>query len=233
MNPGVPRVLSRVTPGKLEAVLISLKERKKRLLYNGSMMQHYNDRMFIYTSLGGPKGTKLVVERHHHRTQYMHLNYGRDKMDIRAVKIRGTQFDGLGGFARAGYALELTTSNFLQTPMLTRFGSFLERDKAIEIAEQWGLDYVILDEIRKPHVEDSLYHRHPLFSHNFHWSPEPPTHHRIGDAEYTWRGDEHIDYKDRNAHSAVPANSFRSLWARRPTAAANKKPAVAAAAPKV
>lgn len=212
-DPCLPRVLNRVTPGRLEATLTLLKERRKRTRYQSSMFQHYGDRVQLYVSRGGPKkGTKYIVEPHHNRAQYTHRGSFKGRYDIRAVKTAGAQYDMMGNTTRTTWDASLCTTNAVDNGSLRKNYRCLPKEEAIARVEEWGVRYIMLDEIRKPSLENAKYHRHSLFANKFYWSPFPETNHRIGEADFKWRGDEQISYADYGAATAHPRNLFRSLW---------------------
>lgn len=232
-DPCLPRVLNRVTPGRLEATLIFLKERRKRLVYQGSQFMHFSDRMQMFVSQGGVrKGTRYIVEPHHNRAQFHHPGAFKGQYDIRSVKTQNTQHDMIGGYTRTAWDLSICSTNAFQDGSLKRHFKNISKQEAIDRVESWGVRYILLDEIRKPRLQDCKYHRHNLYADNFYWTPFPETNHRIGDAEYKWRGNEEIGYGDYGAATASPRNQFRSLWHKLSASGDSQKPAAAAAAPK-
>ncbi|CCW62263.1 unnamed protein product [Phytomonas sp. EM1] len=212
-QPHIPRVLDRMgTPARLEATLVHIKERKKRFRYYGSTLANYNDRIFMYGSMGGPKGTRYIVEKHHHRVQYCHPGDPNNRYNIRTVRMANAQFDQLGGFTRMRWDNAIGNTNVLQDQSLDRNATCLLKQEAINRVEEWGVPYILLDEMRKPSVMDCKYHRHQLYPLKFRWSPDPATNGRTGDADWKWRGDELIPYTDCNASLKDDKNKFRSLW---------------------
>ncbi|ORC87032.1 uncharacterized protein TM35_000241820 [Trypanosoma theileri] len=211
-NPGVPRVLNRITPERLELTLILIKERKKKLRYLGSYLQHYNDRMFLYNGMGGLKGSKFIIERHHHRAQFSQATLHRDRYSVRSIKLKGSQFDQLGNFTRNTWDCSTASTNVFQEPTFRRHLSAIHKDEAIAFLEGWGVKYVLLDEIRKPSVEDSIYIKHKLYADKFSYIPFPVTNAYYGDADWKWKGNEKIDYSNYGATVKDDRNTFRSLW---------------------
>ncbi|EAN88452.1 hypothetical protein C3747_10g568 [Trypanosoma cruzi] len=217
-NPGLPRVLNRITPQRLELTLMLIKERKKKLRYLGSYLQHYNDRTFLYNAMGGLKGTKFILERHHHRAQFCHPTLHSERYDVRTVKLKGSQFDQLGNFTRNTWDCSIATTNLFQDATFRRHLTSVHKDEAIALLEGWGVKYVLLDEIRKPRVQDSIYVRHHLYAHKFPYIPDPVTNAYYGDADWKWKGDQKIDYKEHGAETKDDRNTFRSLWSFAPKA---------------
>ncbi|CCW68601.1 unnamed protein product [Phytomonas sp. Hart1] len=211
-QPNLPRVLHRITPAKLEATLVHIKERKKKLRYLGSSLSQFNDRIFLYGRTGGPKGARYIVEKHHHRTQYCHPGDNPNRYSIRSVQTGGGQFDQLGGFTRMRWDNAIGNTNIMQDQCLSRNATCILKQEAINRVEEWGVRYILLDEMRKPSVMDCKYHRHQLYPNKFRWNPDPATNSSMGDADWKWRGDELIDYTDYNATSKDAKNQFRSMW---------------------
>lgn len=206
-NPAIPRVLKRMTPSRMELTLILLKERKKKIRYLGSAFQQYGDRFLMYNARGGVRrGTRFIIERHHTRAQYCHPGYHSDRYNVRSIKTGGAQYDQLGNITRMTWDASTCTTNLLNDPTFKRMFSCLRKEEAISTMEEWGVRYVLLDEIRKPSLMDCKYHRHSIYANKFSWSSDPETNHYKGDAEYKWKGDEEIDYRGYNAQSSHPAN---------------------------
>ncbi|EPY34069.1 hypothetical protein AGDE_08023 [Angomonas deanei] len=187
--------------------------------YYGSYPHGYNDRVFFYSAMGGTRGGKrgsyTIIERSHSPKQTTHPGRKDKKVKVRTVKTNGdAMYAGLGGFYRVGWDQSISSTNMINDSSLKNWAKEIEKDAAIEFAESWGLKYVVLDEVRKPSVDQCMYFTHSLFAHKFHWSPEPPTNHAVGDAEFQWKGDEQFDYKDFGARMAKAPrrNEFRSLW---------------------
>jgi hypothetical protein len=206
-NPNLPRVLNKFTPDKMELLLIAMKERKKRSRYLGSAWQHFGDRWTIFGAQGTiRRGTRFILERHHGRNQFVHPGTHRNKVDIRTVKMAGAQFDQLGNYTRTTWDHSLATTNLLNDPTFKKLFRDMPKDQAISMMEEWGVRYVLLDEIRKPSLIDCKYHKHSIYPNKFSWSPDPETNYFRGDAEYKWKGDELIGYADYNAHVQHPDN---------------------------
>lgn len=219
-NPTMPRVLNRITPDRLELTLLCLKEHKKRMRYLGSHFQKYNDRLCWYGIRGNlSRGTRYVVTRHATRTQYVHPSHGHGNVDIRAIKLSGAQYDQMGNTTRTTWDLSMASTNSLNDVAMKRWMRNISRQNAINLLEQWGVKYVLLDEERKPQVVDSKYHKHSLFANKFYWSPDPKTDGRIGDVETKWKGLEQIPYDNYGAKTPSAKNAFRSLWERKPAVA--------------
>lgn len=229
-DPLVPRVVRRLTPSTLEANLIRIKELKKRTRYYGSHYQHFNDRNFVYINRGGPKGTRFIVEKSHSRCQFVHPGRPYNRYAIRSVKTRGAQHDMIGNFTMSTWdGLTLSTNPTYERRWMTQ----MHKNEAIKMVEEWGVNYVLLDEVRKPSVSDALYHRHSIYAKKFYWTPDPETNSQVGDADHRWRGNECIPYNDYGSRDKDPRNRFRSLWkAETPKTAmvAAAKPTVQAAA---
>lgn len=245
-NVALPRVLTKVTPQKLELAMILAKERRKRLRYLGSFYHHWSDRHHLYTSQGGVNGTKFILDRQRSRVQYHHPIRYKDKYTVRTIKTGGAQYDMIGNLTRERWDLQLFTTNIFNDTSFKRFFRSLDKDAAIEFLEQWGVKYVLLDEMRKPSVQDCMYFKHKLYAHNFPYIPDPVQTWQYGDADYQWKGTEKLDYSKYGATTKDSRNDFRSLWreaarqfqepvaAAAPTAAAAATPAaetVKAAAP--
>lgn len=212
-NPSMPRVLNQITPGRLELTLICLKEHKKRLHYLGSHFQGLNDRFYWYTNRGTlRRGTRYVVNKHSTRAQYVHPSHGSNSVDIRSIKLAGAQYDQMGNTTRTTWDLSMGTTNPANDIAMKRWMRNISRQNAINLLEQWGVRYVLLDEERKPQVVDSKYHKHRLFAEKFYWSPSPETNAYKGDAEMKWKEGELIPYDDYGAHTPSSKNAFRSLW---------------------
>lgn len=212
-NPTLPRVLNHVTPDRLELTLLCLKEHKKRMRYLGSHFQRYNDRLCWYGIRGNlRRGTRYVITRHTTRTQYVHPSHGHHNVDIRAIKLSGAQYDQMGNTTRNTWDLSMASTNPLNDVAMKRWMRNISRQSAINLLEQWGVRYVLLDEERKPQVVDSKYHKHSLFAHKFYWTPDPPTNGGKGDADWKWKGTELIAYDNYGAQTLSAKNVFRSLW---------------------
>ncbi|KPI85104.1 hypothetical protein ABL78_5829 [Leptomonas seymouri] len=206
-NPNLPRVLQKFTPDKMELLLIALKERKKKIRYLGSAFQHYGDRWAMFGAQGTiRRGTRFLLERHHTRAQYVHPGTSRNKVDIRAVKMAGTQYDQLGNHIRTTWDHSVASTNMMNDPTFRKLFRNMSKNEAISMMEEWGVRYIILDEIRKPSLVDCKYHKHSIYPNKFSWAPDPETNYFRGDAEYKWKGDELIAYSDYNAHVKHPAN---------------------------
>nr|CCC95728.1 unnamed protein product [Trypanosoma congolense IL3000] len=212
-NPGLPRVLNRITPQRLELTLMLIKERKKKLRYLGSYLQHYNDRTFLYNAMGGLKGTKFIVEKHHHRAQYCHPTLHSERYSVRTIKLKGSQYDQVGNFTRNTWDCSIATTNLFQDATFRRHLDAIHKDEAIALLEGWGVKYVLLDELRKPSVQDSIYIRHNLYIHKFPYIPDPVTNVYHGDADWKWKKDEKFDYSSYGASTKDNRNTFQSLWA--------------------
>lgn len=223
-NPMLPRVLNRITPDRLELTLMCLKEHKKRLRYLGSHFQRYNDRLYWYGIRGNLKrGTRYVVHRHSTRAQFLHPSHGHNTVDIRAIKLSGAQYDQMGNTTRNTWDLSMASTNPLNDVAMRRWMRNISRQNAINLLEQWGVRYVLLDEERRPQLVDSKYHKHSLFANKFYWRPDPHTDGRVGDVETKWKGLELIPYDNYGASTASAKNAFRSLWKRKPGPALKKE----------
>ncbi|KPA85178.1 putative mitochondrial hypothetical protein [Leptomonas pyrrhocoris] len=206
-NPTLPRVLKQFTPDRMELMLISIKERKKRARYLGSSFQHYNDRWTMFGAQGTVRrGTRFLLERHHTRAQFVHPEVHRNNVDIRTVKMAGAQFDQLGNYTRTTWDHEIASTNMLNDPTFKQLFRDMPKDQALSMMEAWGVRYIVLDEIRKPSLMDCKYHKHSIYPDKFSWAPDPETNYFRGDAEQKWKGDELIAYADYNAHVQHPAN---------------------------
>lgn len=206
-NPNLPRVLSKFTPDKMELLLIALKERKKKVRYLGSAFQHYGDRWGMFAAQGNVRrGTRFILERHHTRAQYVHPGSHRNKVDIRSVKMAGAQYDQMGNFSRTTWDHSVGSTNMLNDPTFRHIFRDMPKEQAMGLMEEWGMRYVVLDEIRKPSLVDCKYHKHQIYSNKFSWTPDPETNYFRGDAEYKWKGDELIAYDGYNAHVQHPTN---------------------------
>ncbi|CAJ1010130.1 hypothetical protein Q4I28_005444 [Leishmania naiffi] len=206
-NAYAPRVLNKMTPDRMELTMIILKERKKRVRYLGSQFHGFADRVHLFNARGGVRrGTRYIIETHHSRVEFRHPARNNKKVDVRAVKIAGAQYDSIGNFTRMTWDNSLCTTNLLSDPNFKRHFKSMPKDEAIAMLEEWGVRYVLLDEIRKPSLMDCKYHKHHLYADKFWWSPYPEINHMRGDAEYKWKGDELIAYSDYNAHVQHPGN---------------------------
>ncbi|KAL7699484.1 hypothetical protein N2W54_007672 [Lotmaria passim] len=224
-NPNLPRVLSKFTPDKMELLLIALKERKKKIQYLGSAFHHFGDRWTIYAAQGTlRRGMRFILEQHHTRAQFVHPGSHRNKVDIRSIKMAGAQFDQLGNFTRTTWDHSVSSTNMLNDPTFRKIFRDMPKEQAIGMMEEWGVRYVILDEIRKPSLMDCKYHKHSIYPNKFSWSPDPETNYFRGDAEYKWKGDELIAYTDYNAHVQHPANFDGGVPNAKRTGAAAVKP---------
>lgn len=206
-NPTLPRVLTKFTPDKMELLLIAIKERKKKMRYLGGAFQHYGDRWGMYAAMGNVrKGSRFILERHHTRAQYVHPGTHRNKVDIRSIKMTGAQFDSMANTTRSTWDHEVCSTNMLSDPTFRRLFRDMPKNEALAMMEEWGVRYVVLDEIRKPSLVDCKYHKHQIYSNKFSWAPDPETNYFRGDAEFKWKGDELIAYPDYNAHVQHPSN---------------------------
>ncbi|RNE98908.1 hypothetical protein TraAM80_08547 [Trypanosoma rangeli] len=106
----------------------------------------------------------------------------------------------------------IATTNLFQDSTFRRHLMAIHNDEAIALLEGWGVKYVLLDEIRKPMVQDSFYVRHQLYAHKFPYIPDPVTDAYYGDADWNWKGTEKIDYTQHGAETKETRNDFRSLW---------------------
>lgn len=212
INPCMPRVLTRITPNKLELSMIMIKERRKRVRYLGSMWHHFGDRHFLYQTMGGVNGSKIILHRSHGRHQYHHPSKYHDKWSVRQIKMQGQQYAGFGGYHKDRMNLQTVGTNFFQDGPLKRSFKGLNKDEAIEILEQWGLKFVVLDELKRPSLVECMYWKHKLYAHNFPWIKNPVTNAQIGDADYSWKGTEKFDYSVYGATTKSEKNSFTSLW---------------------
>ena len=216
INPFMPRVLNRITPQRLELAMLLIKERRKRIRYLGSMWQHFGDRHFYYSCMGGHNGSRIVLSKTHSRHQYFHpgLNsrLGDKQWSVRQVKVKGTQYDLPGGFTRNRWDQSIGGTSVLQDSGFKHNFRGLGKNECIEFLEQWGMKYVIMDELRRPSVVDTMYWKHKLYTHNFPWIRDPTTNHRIGDVDHSWKGQEKLDYTNYGATTKDPKNAFTSLW---------------------
>lgn len=223
-NPYSPRVLGKMTPQRMELTMIIVKERKKKLRYLGSYFQHYNDRSLMYNAQGGVRrGTRFIIGTHHTRAQFKHPSRYNDRVDVRSIKVGGAQYDSMGNTTTMGWDNSLCSTNILSDPTFMHFFQNIRKDEAIGMMEEWGMRYVLLDEVRKPSLMDCMYHKHHLFADKFSWSPDPDTNAMRGDSEYKWKGDELIEYGDYNAHTPHP-DSFSSSAGPSPSAASAATP---------
>ncbi|KAK7194998.1 hypothetical protein NESM_000422500 [Novymonas esmeraldas] len=206
-NAYAPRVLGKMTPDRLELTMIILKERKKRVRYLGSFFHHFGDRTLMnFAHSGARRGTRYIIGTHHDRIEYRHPSRDNSKVDLRAVKMAGTQYDMMGGYTRMSWDNSICSTNIMNDPTFKRQFSNASREETTAMLEEWGVRYIMLDEIRKPSLMDCKYHKHNIYSDKFTWSPDPDTNHMRGEIEYKWKGDELIEYGDYNAHTAHPAN---------------------------
>lgn len=206
-NPNLPRVLKQFTPDRMELLLIILKERRKRARYLGSAFTHFSDRWTMFGAQGTiRRGTRFILERHHSRNQFVHPGSHRNKVDIRTVKMAGSQFDQMGNYTRTTWDHQLASTNMLSDPTFQKLFRDMPKNEAIAMMEEWGVRYIVLDEIRKPSLIDCKYHRHSIYPNKFSWAPDPETNYFRGDAEFKWKGDELIGYADYNAHVQHPDN---------------------------
>jgi hypothetical protein len=215
VNPAMPRVLTRITPAKLDLAMILLRERRKRVRYLGSMWHHFGDRHWLYSIMGGYNGSKIILQKTHTRHQYYHpgmySRLGDNQWQVRSIKMKGGEYDLFGGFTRNRWDQTINGTNAVNDSGLKHHFRGLGKDEAIEFLEQWGLKYVIIDELRKPNLVDTKYWQHKLYVHNFPWIKNPVTNATKGDADHWWKGDEKIDYGSYGATSKI-GNSFTSLW---------------------
>ncbi|KAG5500565.1 hypothetical protein JKF63_03660 [Porcisia hertigi] len=210
-NAYMPRVLNRMTPDRMELTMTILKERKKKVRYLGSNFHGFNDRVHLFSGQGGVRrGTRYIIEKHHDRVQYRHPSGDNRKVDVRAVKMAGAQYDSMGNYTRMAWDNSLCTTNLMSDPTFKRQFRHMSKDETIEMLEEWGVRYILLDEIRKPSLMDCKYHRHRLYADKFTWSPFPEVNYARGDAEFKWKGDELIEYDDYNAHIRHPDNFVSS-----------------------
>ncbi|CAJ1990394.1 hypothetical protein conserved [Leishmania donovani] len=206
-NAYAPRVLNRMTPDRMELTMLILKERKKKVRYLGSNFQGFNDRVHLFNAQGGVRrGTRYIIETHHNRIQFKHRSRNNSMVDVRAVKMAGSQYDSMGNYTRMTWDNSLCTTNLLSDPNFKRHFKNMPKEETIGVLEEWGVRYILLDEIRKPSLMDCKYHKHHLYADKFWWSPSPETNHMRGDAEFKWKGNELIAYGDYNAHMPHPAN---------------------------
>ncbi|KAG5475161.1 hypothetical protein CUR178_04612 [Leishmania enriettii] len=206
-NAYAPRVLNRMTPDRMELTMVIIKERKKKVRYLGSNFHGFNDRVHLFNAQGGVRrGTRYIIQTHHHRVQFRHPSRNNRKVDVRAVKMAGAQYDSIGNYTRMTWDNSLCTTNLLSDPTFKQQFNDMSKDETIRMLEEWGVRYVLLDEIRKPSLMDCKYHKHRLYADKFSWSPFPKTNHMCGDVEYKWKGDELIAYDDCNAHVQHPAH---------------------------
>jgi hypothetical protein len=215
INPAMPRVLTRITPQRMELAMILMRERRKRVRYLGSMWHHFGDRHWLYSIMGGYNGSKIILHKTTSRHQYYHpglySRLGENQWSVRAVKTKGVQYDLFGGFTRNRWDQTIAGHNAINDSSLKHHARGMGKNEAIEFLEQWGLKYVVIDELRKPNVVDTVYWRHKLYAHNFPFIRNPVTNHRKGDADYEWKGEEKLDYSSYGATSKV-GNSFTTLW---------------------
>lgn len=227
----MPRVLTRITPQKLDLAMLLMKERRKRVRYLGSMWHHFGDRHHLYSIMGGYNGSRIILQKTHTRHQYYHpgmySRLGDNQWQIRSVKTKNSNYDLFGGFTRSRWDQQIMGTNALNDFSLKHHFRGLGKDEAIEILEQWGLKYVVIDELRKPQMVDMTYLKHKLYAHNFPWIRDPVTNSQKGDADHWWKGQENIDYSNYGAASKI-GNSFTSLW--KNAVAELEEPVVAAVA---
>ncbi|KAG5474480.1 hypothetical protein LSCM1_03266 [Leishmania martiniquensis] len=213
-NASAPRVLNKMTPERMELTMMIVKERKKKVRYLGSSFQCFNDRVHLFSAQGGVRrGTRYIIQTHHHRVQFRHPARNNRKVDVRTVKMAGAQYDSIGNYTRMTWDNSLCTTNLMNDPTFKQQFKDMSKEETIGMLEEWGVRYVLLDEIRKPSLMDCKYHKHRLYADKFSWSPFPKTNHMRGDAEFKWKGDELIAYDNYNAHVQHPAhfgNSSRS-----------------------
>lgn len=215
VNPAMPRVLTRITPQRMELAMLLMKERRKRVRYLGSMWHHFGDRHFLYSIMGGYNGSKIILQKTHTRHQYYHpgmySRLGDNQWQVRSIRTKGNQYDLFGGYTRNRWDQTIAGNNAINDSGLKHHFRGMGKNEAIEFLEQWGLKYVVIDELRKPLVVDTVYWRHKLYAHNFPWIRNPVTNHTVGDADYAWKGVEKLDYSSYGATSKT-GNSFKSLW---------------------
>eukprot|EP00331_Platyophrya_macrostoma_P022781 CAMPEP_0176434310 /NCGR_PEP_ID=MMETSP0127-20121128/16599_1 /TAXON_ID=938130 /ORGANISM="Platyophrya macrostoma, Strain WH" /LENGTH=238 /DNA_ID=CAMNT_0017817019 /DNA_START=82 /DNA_END=798 /DNA_ORIENTATION=- len=208
----IPRVLTRISQSKMQLATLLMKERRKRIRYLGSAWHHYGDRHWVYGCLGGVRnGSKLIVSRTHSRHQFWHPQKWSNTYSVRQVKTKATAYDGFGGYMRDRSIGQPVTSNLYGDVFKKNFRG-MNKDEAIEIMEQWGMKFVVMDELRKPSVVDTMYWKHKLYSHNFPYIRDPVTNARKGDADYSWKGVEKFDYSQFGATTKCAKNDFTSLW---------------------
>lgn len=231
-DPQMPRVLDYVTHHRITLAHIHIKEKFKAKRHYGSFFHDYGDRAIVYNAMGGPagRGSRFIIEKHTTRAQFLHPSAHHDKWDIRSVKLAGSQYDQPGNITKTRWDQMSASTNLMQNPVFHKNYTAIKKQAAIDQMEEWGFKFILQDETRRPSVDISKYHRHALYAHKFYYTPDPVTNHRMGDADWKWRGQERITYGDCGAQSKDARNAFRSLWHSTTAAAAAPKGGAAKAA---
>eukprot|EP00744_Colponema_vietnamica_P006605 GILI01009574.1.p1 GENE.GILI01009574.1~~GILI01009574.1.p1 ORF type:complete len:305 (-),score=68.99 GILI01009574.1:164-1078(-) len=214
LNFGSPRVLEQITSTQLERTLVLLKERKKRMRRNGSFLQHYSDRDMFYNLMGGPKGAIFIVERVPDRKNYIHHHSRAQQYHIRVVKKRNNAYDQMGHIMRHNQMWDGShnSTNPLYDGALRVNWRGVTKDNAVAMFERWGVKGMVMDEIMKPNQGDMKYFKHRLYMYNFPWIRDPVTTRDKGDADWSWKGEDKMDYSTYGAKTADSRNDFMSLW---------------------
>lgn len=214
INFGVPRVLQQITSTQLERTLVLLKERKKKMRRHGSYLQHYADRDMYYNLMGGPQGALFIVERVPDRKNYIHHMSRHEQYHIRVLKKRNRQYDQAGAVLRHHQMWDGThnSNNPLFDGGLRVQWRGVTKDNAIAMFERWGVKGVVFDDMVKPNQGDVKYFKHRLYMHNFPWIRDPVTNALKGDADWSWKGEDKLDYSNYGASTVDSRNDFTSLW---------------------
>lgn len=213
--PMTPRVLDRITPQRMELATILVKERRKRVRYLGSMWHHFGDRHCLYSSIGGYDGSVMILTKTNKRNQYHHPGmWTKNTWQLRQVKKKGGMYDNYMGYTRDRWDQQLFSTSLFNEGNFKRHFRGMKQDTALEFMEAWGFKFVVMDELRKPSVVDTMYWKHKLYAHNFPWIRDPVTNSRVGDADYAWKGTEKLDYSVYGATTKDPKNDFTTLWKR-------------------
>lgn len=214
INFGTPRVLQQITSTQLERTLVLLKERKKKMRRYGSYLQHYADRDMYYNLMGGPQGAMFVVERVPDRKNYIHHMSRHEQYHVRVLKKRNKQYDQAGAVLRHHQMWDGThnSNNPLFDGALRFQYRGVTKDNAIAMFERWGVKGIVLDDTFKPNQGDVKYFKHRLYLHNFPWIRDPVTTSYKGDADWSWKGEDKIDYSNYGASTTDSRNDFTSLW---------------------
>lgn len=191
----------------MDELIRYVKHAKKLRQFFGSHFQRIPDREAYYGAYGGPRGGRFTIRRTTTKRQYYHHNATHGKFAIHSTNTTNAYSGvGTGGMYRNIWDNQVCGTNSFWDVTFKMNAKDLSKDKSVEWMEGWGAKYKLLDEYTQPKMEDLFYQKHALYAHNFPWIKDPD------DADYQWKGDDKIDYKDHGASTKSLANEFRSLW---------------------
>lgn len=184
----------RPTNQNLNKCLMKVKELAKLTHYFGFHIQRLPDREVIYNHYGGPNKGRHYLRQSKSQKQYEHHNTRHDKV----MHMYHQRFKSPHNTI-TGVTLWIWTSQWgVSEPNLVynQMGPQLngDRNSTNRVMESWGMKTVNIDDRTAPRVENLIPHRHKLYQQNFPWLKEPVTNHKVGDADFGWKGEEKIDY---------------------------------------